>query len=407
MRSGVPITNRLNQKLLARKPKQINLEREKKMAISLTAGMRNNLFALQSTAKMLEATQTRLSTGKKVNSALDNASSYFTAKSHTERASELSGYKDGMSEAVQAITAANSGIEGITELINSAIAVAEKAKEAPAATGNTTQTITLSNVTAGDLITLGGSVYTASAGQDGTRGFLVGATDTETAANLAMLINTTTETEDLDADEVNGAMISLSRTATEDMVATDVVIASADEANFSEATVAASSEKSQLVAQYASLISQLDDMVDDSNYKGTNLLQTGTSNELVVDFENSHTLTLSGFNAKATGLSINATATGSWATKANAETDITALEAALDTLEVEASDLSSNLSVITARQNFTSAMINTLNTGSDNVILADMNEEGANMLMLQTQQQLGVNSLSLSAQSAQSVLRLF
>lgn len=377
------------------------------MAISLTAGMRNNLFALQSTAKMLEATQTRLSTGKKVNSALDNASSYFTAKSHTERASELSGYKDGMSEAVQAITAANSGIEGITELINSAIAVAEKAKEAPAATGNTTQTITLSNVTAGDLITLGGSVYTASAGQDGTRGFLVGATDTETAANLAMLINTTTETEDLDADEVNGAMISLSRTATEDMVATDVVIASADEANFSEATVAASSEKSQLVAQYASLISQLDDMVDDSNYKGTNLLQTGTSNELVVDFENSHTLTLSGFNAKATGLSINATATGSWATKANAETDITALEAALDTLEVEASDLSSNLSVITARQNFTSAMINTLNTGSDNVILADMNEEGANMLMLQTQQQLGVNSLSLSAQSAQSVLRLF
>jgi flagellin-like hook-associated protein FlgL len=52
-------------------------------------------------------------------------------------------------------------------------------------------------------------------------------------------------------------------------------------------------------------------------------------------------------------------------------------------------------------------MINTLQTGADNLVLADMNEESANMLMLQTQQALGVSSLSISAQSAQSVLRLF
>lgn len=377
------------------------------MAISLTQGMRNNLYALQQTAKLMEQTQERLSTGKKVNSALDNPISFFTANAHMERASELDGYKDGMSEAIQAVTSANAGIEGISALINSAIAVAEKAKEAPAASGVATQTINLSSVTAGDLITIGGTVYTASAAQDGTGGFLVGSTDSETAINLAMLINSTTETNDIDATDVQGTTISLADAGSAAMVATDVVIASADEDNFSESFVAASDEKTQLVAQYASLISQLDDLVDDANYKGTNLLQTGAANELTINFENGHSLTLSGFDAKAAGLALNTVATSDWAAKTDAQTDIDLLEAALDTLETEASDLSSNLSVITARQAFTESMINSLQTGADNLTLADMNEESANMLMLQTQQALGVNSLSLSAQSAQSVLSMF
>ncbi len=377
------------------------------MAISLTQGMRNNLFALQTTAKLLEQTQTRLSTGKKVNSALDNATSYFTARGHMERSTALGGYKDGMSEAVQAINAADAGIEGITTLIDSAIAVANSAKEADAASGYMTQTLTLTNVTAGDLITIGGDVFTASASQVGT-GFLVGGSDAETAINLAMLINETTEgTNPIDATAVQGTMISLADTGEADMVATDVVIASADEDNFAEADVAASSEKTQLVAQYASLMSQLDDLMDDSNYKGTNLLKTGAAFNLTVEFADDHSLTLSGFDGSVSGLLLNAAATSDWAAKADAETDIALLEAAKDTLEVEAADMSSNLSIITARQTFTESMIKTLQTGADNLVLADMNEEAANMLMLQTQQALGVTSLSLSAESAQSVLRLF
>ena len=65
------------------------------------------------------------------------------------------------------------------------------------------------------------------------------------------------------------------------------------------------------------------------------------------------------------------------------------------------------MNIITIRQDFTSSMINTLQTGSDNLTLADMNEEGANMLMLQTRQSLGTTALSLAAQAAQSVLKLF
>ena len=381
--------------------------------ISLTAGMRNNLFALQTTASLMEQTQQRLSTGKKVTSALDNPSAFFTAKGHMERASGLASYKDGMGEAVQAISAASAGIEAITALIDSAIAVAKDAKEAGAVSGNDTQTITLDTVTAGDLITIGGDVFTASAAQNGDGGFLVGSSDAETAMNLAALINQTTESVNpITASEVNGETISLADTGGVDMVAGDVVIAAADTDVYSESTIsnagsATAEEKANLVAQYATLMSQLDDLVNDSNYKGTNLLMDGSSYNLTVDFTDSNSLTLAGFDASVSGLDLQETATGTWATSANATTDVGLLEAAKDTLTIEASDLSSSLSTIRARQNFTEAMMNTLETGADNLTLADMNEEGANMLMLQTQQALGVNTLSMAAQSAQAVLRLF
>ncbi len=64
--------------------------------ISLTAGMRSNLLNLQSTATLLDRTQTRLSTGKKVNTALDDPVNFFKAQSYTNRASDLAGLKDGM-----------------------------------------------------------------------------------------------------------------------------------------------------------------------------------------------------------------------------------------------------------------------------------------------------------------------
>src|SRR6266702_2129975 len=88
--------------------------------ISLTAGMRNNLFALQQTSSALQQTQERLSSGKKVNTALDNPSNYFAAQDHMQRASDLATRKDAMSEAVQTVKAANAGITAITALIQSA-----------------------------------------------------------------------------------------------------------------------------------------------------------------------------------------------------------------------------------------------------------------------------------------------
>ena len=79
----------------------------------------------------------------------------------------------------------------------------------------------------------------------------------------------------------------------------------------------------------------------------------------------------------------------------------------LDYLRSYTSSLGNNYSIIQTRQDFTEALIDVLETGSDNLVLADMNEESANYLALQTRQQLAINSLSLASQSAQSVLKLF
>jgi flagellin-like hook-associated protein FlgL len=76
-------------------------------------------------------------------------------------------------------------------------------------------------------------------------------------------------------------------------------------------------------------------------------------------------------------------------------------------LRTEAKTLSTNLNIITARQDFTEGMINVLNDGAAELTNAEMNDEGANMLMLQTRQALGTTSLSLASQAAQNVLRLF
>jgi flagellin len=265
--------------------------------ISLTAGMRSNLISLQGTVDLLNRTQERLSTGKKVNSALDDPTAYFASQSLLARSSDLSVLKDGMGQAIQTIKAADAGVSSITALIQAAKGLTQSARTAN------------------------------SAG------------------------------------------------------------------------------RSSLAVQYGDLLTQIDTLAADSGYQGTNLLDSGT---LTVNFNEDGTssLTVTGFDASSTGLGINA-ATGSW----NADTDIdaavTELDAAIGTLRTESSALSSNLNVVTTRENFTTNMIKALTEGSDKLTLADMNEEGANMLMLQTRQALGVTALSLSAQAAQSVLRLF
>ncbi len=92
--------------------------------------MRANLFSLQKTARDMETTQNRLATGLKVNTALDDPINFFTAQEHRLRASDLASRKDGMSEAIQTIKAANVGVEGVNNLIAQAKSLAQSAMSA-------------------------------------------------------------------------------------------------------------------------------------------------------------------------------------------------------------------------------------------------------------------------------------
>src|ERR1700757_2376304 len=104
--------------------------------ITLSAGVRQNLLSLQSTASLLNATQGRLATGKKVNSALDNPSNFFTSQSLSNRASDLSSLLDSIGQAQQTLSAADQGITSLTSLVQSAKSIATQAEQATKGTVN-------------------------------------------------------------------------------------------------------------------------------------------------------------------------------------------------------------------------------------------------------------------------------
>src|SRR5215468_1505959 len=97
--------------------------------IVLTAGVRSNLLQLQKTSDLITQTQTKLATGKRVNSALDNPVNYFTAQGLSNRASDLGNLLDSMSNAFNTIQAANNGITSITKLVQSAQALVSQAQQ--------------------------------------------------------------------------------------------------------------------------------------------------------------------------------------------------------------------------------------------------------------------------------------
>jgi flagellin len=163
--------------------------------------------------------------------------------------------------------------------------------------------------------------------------------------------------------------------------------------------------RADLATQFDALLTQIDQLALDAGYKGTNFLDSAT---LTVSFneDGSSSLTITGFDSSSTGLGV-AAAANAWVADTDIDAAATALDAALTTLRTQAATLSSNNGVVTTRQSFVTDMINTLTQGADQLTAADSNEEGANMLALQTRQQLGIVALSLSSQAQQSILKLF
>ena len=267
--------------------------------IVLSAGVRSNLLQLQQTADFMTRTQTRLSSGKRVNSALDNAINFFTAQGLDNRANDLSGLLDSMSNAINTIQAANNGLSAITKLVQSAQSLVSQARQT-----------------------------------------------SDTAA------------------------------------------------------------QNTLATQFDALLVQIGQLAGDSGFNGINLLG---GDSLTVNFNEDATskTTVTGVDYTNANATLSIANAGNWQTSSALDTASADLTAALTTLRSEAQTLSANLSTVQIRQDFTKATINTLQNGSAALTLADSNEEGANLLALQTRQQLSTTALSLSAQADQNVLRLF
>ena len=281
--------------------------------ISLTASMRSNLLSLQKTSDLMSQTQERLATGNKVNSAIDNPSSYYTAQSLNNRASDLNALLDNMGQAISTIQAADEGIEAITSFVEQAKAVATSALDSKDAT-----------------------------------------------------------------------------------------------------------ERAEYMKQFNEIRGQIDKLAKDSGYKGVNLIG-GDSLTVTFNEDRTSAITITGKDASTDGLGIDEAK--DWGKVADADAGATteelaaqdkAINAAIDSvtkatssLRSMSSDLGNYYAIVETREDFTENLVNVLEEGADKLTLADMNEESANMLALQTRQQLAINSLSLASQASQSVLNLF
>jgi len=158
--------------------------------------------------------------------------------------------------------------------------------------------------------------------------------------------------------------------------------------------------------QFNSLRTQIDQLAADASFNGNNLLQ-GDDLSVIFNSAGTSSLNITGVTFNSAGLGVSEAATDSFQTDANINASLTELDTAISTLRTQSSTFGSNLSVVETRQEFTNNLINVLETGAGNLTLADTNEEGANLLALQTRQQLSSVALSLASQADQNVLRLF
>ena len=124
------------------------------MSVVLSASVRQNLLSLQSTADLLATTQSRLSTGRKVNSALDNPTNFFTAQGLDNRASDIGNLLDGIGNGVQVLQAANTGITSLQKLVDSAKSIANQVLQSPTgySTKSTVTSTAITGATASNLL---------------------------------------------------------------------------------------------------------------------------------------------------------------------------------------------------------------------------------------------------------------
>jgi flagellin-like hook-associated protein FlgL len=179
------------------------------------------------------------------------------------------------------------------------------------------------------------------------------------------------------------------------------------------AKTATGTELTSLVTQYNGIRTQIDNLATDATYQGLNLVNSsGTTQTLSVSFSNLTTslLTVNSVNLQvgtAAGLGLGIIAAANFSVTANIDASIALLDSAITTLRGAGQSLGSNVALLQTRLDFTKNYVDQLEGGASKLTLADITEEGANLVALQTRQQLGINGLSFAGQSEQNILALF
>jgi len=405
-------------------------------SVTLTAAVRQNLLSLQGTADLLATTQTRLATGKKVNSALDNPTNFFTAAGLDARASDISNLLDSIGNGVQVLQAANTGITSLSSLVDTAKSIANQVLQQPTGystkanvdvTGTgagTSAVLTAANLNAGKLA---GSVITFKTSTS-TLAVTIGATfatgtGTATVSTLDQL-NSVLASNNISVNAaVSATADTVTFTSTNDAASQTITKlgtaptgAGVDISGTTTATVGtvnpavadpvSQATRANLVSQYNQILTQITTTAQDSSFNGINLLN-GDELKLVFDETGKSTVTIAGVTFNPAGLGLSTLTAGTDFIDNNSTNNVlAALNTASVTLRAQASAFGANLSIVQIRQDFNKNIINVLQTGSSNLTLADANEEAANSQALSTRQSIATSALALANQAQQNVLQL-
>ncbi len=377
--------------------------------VTLSAAVRSSLLSLQNTTSLVERTQGRLSTGLEVASAIDDPVSFFQAKSLSDRAFDFNEKKDGIDQGVSTVTAALGGLESIEAIVRQLKGVASSLKSAT------------------------GTQFTDLITQYGTLRSQIGELAADASYQGTNLIDNATETLSVSFSDQTTSQLTISATANSETGLSIDEVAVGTNTTFNYAA------GSQLATESGNTITV--------TYQGTGVtyaensgatISFGTaaiSFRLAIDTTAADTVTLtqgqiltisitsvapvSGIGTTGTfistglgtGSTLNVTAnTNNYVTEGVTSTIdalTTELDAALTTLRARTQTLGSNVALLQTRLDFTEAYVNTLETGAGKLTLADLNEEGANLLALQTRQQLGISALAFAGQAEQGILGLF
>jgi flagellin len=409
--------------------------------IVLSASVRQNLLSLQSTAELLATTQNRLASGKKVNTALDNPTNFFTAQGLDNRASDINNLLDGIGNGVQVLQAANTGITSLQKLVDTAKSIANQVLQtttgytvkasatslAPTGVGPLGVAGTAADLTNAGTNSLNGKTFIFTPATGAATTITVSSTPGAGNVNSIAAFNTalTSAGLGLTASLASDGSITLtsgndnaSQTLTTGATAAanNIAISGSDTATLVTpaggaagaplADANSQAVRASLVSQYNNIIAQITTTSQDSSFNGINLLY-GDSLKLTFNETGKSVLNITGVTYDAAGLGLGPLAAGTdFLDNASANATIAKVTAASDALRSEASALGSNLSIVQIRQDFAKNLITVLQTGSSNLTLADPNEEAANSQALSTRQSIAVSALALSNQSQQSVLQL-
>jgi flagellin len=383
--------------------------------ITLSAAVRQNLLSLQGTADLLATTQGRLATGKKVNSALDNPTNFFTAAGLDNRASDISNLLDSIGNGVQVLQAANTGITSLSKLVDTAKSIANQVLQAPLGyTSKSTATSTAlpagstsANLVDGVAIKSGETLAFAAATGLPAVTVTFGATESLDQLNAALAPGNLTAS----LNSTNQLVVTTTNDSASSTIGAITVGGTSGTATFGAAVAptadpVSQAARSSLVSQYNQIITQITTTAQDASFNGINLLN-GDSLKLVFDETGKSTSTITGVTFDPAGLGLKTLTAGTdFLDNGSTNSVLSALNTASITLRSQASAFGANLSIVQIRQDFNKNIINVLQTGSSALTLADSNEEAANSQALSTRQSIATSALSLANQSQQSVLQL-